>query len=128
MIAGFANNKSKLVNTNANTEGLRPSSAGPETMTNGWISYRIHQGKLQGFGFGVGGNYASKNYVILTKTSSFALPSYTTLNAALFYEQQKFRIGLKMNNFTSEKYFIGLSTPIPQMPSNFIVDFAIKFK
>lgn len=127
IVAGYASNKSKMVNSATNVQGLRPSSAGPETMVNSWISYRISTGKLNGLGFGFGGNYASKNYVNLTTASSFILPSYTVLNSSIFYEQTKYRIGLKMNNFTNEKYYIGWSTVIPQMPSNFILDLVIKF-
>ena len=127
IVAGYAHNDSKLTKTNPSTDGLRPVSAGPADMVNAWISYRVGKGVLNGFGLGFGGNYASKNIVALSKTSSFILPDYTTLNASLFYDQPKFRIGLKSNNLNNEKYFIGWGTVIPQAPRAYLAEFILKF-
>lgn len=127
MVAGYSHNNSKLVKSAANVDGLRPVSAGPADMVNGWISYRINHGELHGLGLGFGGNYASDNLVILTTVSSFALPAYTTLNASVFYDQPKYRIGLKCNDLNNEKYYIGWGTTIPQTPRSFIAEFVLKF-
>jgi len=96
-------------------------------MANGWISYRVGKGGLNGFGLGFGGNYAGKNIVTLSKTGSFVLPAYTVLNASLFYDQPKFRLALKSNNLNNEKYFIGWVTVIPQAPRTFMAEFTLKF-
>lgn len=127
IVAGYAHNDSKLTKTNPSTNGLRPVSAGPADMVNGWVSYRVGKGALNGLGLGFGGNYGSKNIVALSKTSSFILPAYTTLNASLFYDQPKFRLGLKCNNLNNEKYFIGWATVIPQTPRTYLAEFILKF-
>lgn len=127
IIAGYAHNDSKLTKTAPPMEGLRPASAGPADMANGWISYRVGKGVLNGFGLGFGGNYAGKNIVTLSKTGSFVLPAYTVLNASLFYDQPKFRLALKSNNLNNEKYFIGWVTVIPQAPRTFMAEFTLKF-
>jgi iron complex outermembrane receptor protein len=127
LIAGYAYNDSKYTLSAPNVDGLRPPSAGPKHMINAWASYRLTKGDLQGLGLGFGGNYASENITALSTTSSFVLPAYTILNASAFYDQPKYRLGLKVNNLTSEKYFIGWGTTIPQIPRSFIVEFALKF-
>lgn len=127
IVAGYSHNNSKLTKTNPTTDGLRPVSAGPADMVNAWISHRFSRGPLSGFGLGFGGNYAGKNIVALSKTSSFILPAYTTLNASLFYDQPKFRLALKSNNLTDKDYFIGWGTIIPQAPRSLMAEFTLKF-
>lgn len=127
LVAGYAYNDSKYLKAAANVDGLRPESAGPRTMVNVWASYRFTEGPIRGFGLGFGGNYASKNITAITTTSLFTLPAYTTLNASAFYDHQRYRVGLKANNLTNEKYYIGWGTTIPQMPANFAAEFVVKF-
>ncbi|MBB5441313.1 iron complex outermembrane receptor protein [Pedobacter sp. AK017] len=127
LVAGYAYNDSKYLKASASVDGLRPESAGPKTMVNGWVSYRVGEGVLRGFGLGLGGNYASSNITAISTTSLFTLPAYTVINASLSYDQQKYRVGLKANNLNNENYFIGWGTTIPQMPRNFIAEFALKF-
>lgn len=127
LIAGYAYNDSKYTLSAPSVDGLRPPSAGPKTMVNGWASYRLSKGELQGLGLGFGGNYASENITTMSTTSSFILPSYVVLNASAFYDQPKYRFGLKVNNLTNKKYYIGWVTTIPQLPRNFVAEFTFKF-
>jgi iron complex outermembrane receptor protein len=127
LIAGYAYNDSKYTLSAPSVDGLRPPSAGPKTMINGWASYRLSDGDLRGLGLGFGGNYASENITTLSTTSSFVLPSYVIFNASAFYDQPKYRVGLKVNNLASKKYYIGWVTTIPQLPRNFVAEFALKF-
>jgi iron complex outermembrane receptor protein len=127
IIAGYAYNDSKLTKAAANVNGLRPGSAGPAKMANAWVSYRLSTGNLQGLGLGFGGNYASENIVNLSTTSLFTLPAYTVLNASIFYDKPKYRVGLKANNINNEKYFIGWGTTIPQVGRNILAEFTLKF-
>jgi len=127
LIAGYAYNDSKYTLSAPNVDGLRPPSAGPKTMINAWVSYRLSSGDLHGLGLGFGGNYASENITTLSTTSSFILPSYTVLNASAFYDQPKYRVGLKVNNLADKKYYIGWVTTIPQLPRNFVAEFTLKF-
>lgn len=125
IMAGYAYNDSKIEKSNPTLDGLRPISAGPAHTANLWVNYGL-PGALHGFGVGFGGNYASANSVILSTTSRYALPSYTVLGAALSYEQKVYRISCKVDNLTNEKYFVGWSTTIPQMPTRFSASVAVR--
>jgi iron complex outermembrane receptor protein len=129
LIAGFSHNNSELTESDqVDFLGRRPESAGPETLANFWASYRFNQGNLEGFGLGFGGNYASENMIFNRQTAGvFTLPSYTILNASVFYNVDKFGINLKLNNLTNEEYYTGWSTINPQRPRNFAASLTYNF-
>lgn len=128
ILAGYGFNDSRYIKTSANLDGLRPVSSGPEQLLNIWMSYRVNRGTLEGFGAGFGGNYATKNYAINTVAlGQFILPSYKIYNAALFYDQKKYRLGLKLNNIGNTRYWVGNSTMNPQMLRELIANVAFKF-
>ncbi|MBI9040588.1 TonB-dependent receptor [Lutibacter sp.] len=117
LIAGFSHNKSEVLKEteDAGYLGLRPEEAGPEKLINFWTSYTIQSGTLEGFGVGLGGNYASEfNTLNRETTGSFTLPEYTILNGSLSYSEDTFKIILKLDNITNKKYFTGWSTVTPQ--------------
>jgi len=126
-IAGYAYNKSKLTKSSAALEGFSPGSAGPGHLANLWLSYRVPSGNLKGFGAGLGGNYAGENIVNVSTTALYTLPSFTTINASLSYEQPKYRLIIKADNITNEDYFVGWSTTIPQMPFRLSAAAYLKF-
>ncbi|WP_267403810.1 MULTISPECIES: TonB-dependent receptor [unclassified Chryseobacterium] len=103
--------------------GLRPTTAGSFWNANFNLAYQFVDGKIKGLGFGFGGNYASDNNV----TGDFILPKYFVLNANAFYDAKKFRIGVKVDNFTNEHYWTGYSTANPQKLANFLGTIAYKF-
>ena len=105
IVAGFTYNDSKYTRSNENIQGYRPTTAGPPRMANLWISYRLIKGAAKGLGIGFGGIYGSESFQSNTKTFTFTIPSYTVLDASVFYDKPKFRIGLKADNLTSEKYW-----------------------
>lgn len=127
LVAGYTTNNSKLVKADKNLEGRRPAGAGPSDLANLWISYGIPKGKLKGLGAGFGGNYVSKfNTVNALATGLFTFPSYTLLNATVFYETKRFRIGLKADNLSDTDYFLGQGVIAAQMPRSFIANFTVK--
>ncbi|MBS7255781.1 TonB-dependent receptor [Flavobacterium branchiicola] len=105
IVAGYTYNDSKYEKSNASVQGLRPSTAGSPRTANLWASYRIVTGRAQGLGIGFGGIYGSEYYQTNTATFKFSIPSYTVLDCSLFYDQPKYRIGLKVDNLTNEKYW-----------------------
>jgi len=105
IVAGYTYNDSKYEKSNASVQGLRPSTAGSPTTANLWASYRVTTGSAQGFGVGFGGIYGSEYHQTNTATFKFSIPSYTVLDASLFYDQPKYRLGLKVDNITNEKYW-----------------------
>lgn len=130
IIAGFSNNKSEVINDDADAGylGLRPEEAGPETLVNFWANYSFHSGNLKGFGLGFGGNYASEHKTLnRANIGTFTLPEYTILNSALSYNSNKFNITLKLNNLLNEKYYTGWSTVTPQRLRSLSAGLTYKF-
>lgn len=105
IVAGFTYNDSKYTQSNENVLGYRPTTAGPPRMANLWISYRLVKGAAKGLGIGFGGIYGSESFQSNTKTFTFTIPSYTVLDASIFYDKPRFRLGLKADNLTNEKYW-----------------------
>ncbi len=129
LVAGYSHNNSKLTKSAvAATQGRRPPSAGPADLANLWISYGIPGGKLKGLGAGFGGNYVGDfETANSAATGVFTIPSYTLLNATVFYETKSFRLGLKLDNLTDELYFAGQGVLAPQMPRSAMASITLKF-
>ncbi|RFM30603.1 TonB-dependent siderophore receptor [Deminuibacter soli] len=126
--AGYAYNDSKYTESDPDVNGLRPVTAGPKHLVNFWASYHFSNETLKGLGIGFGGNYGSDNRSINSvSTGAFILPSYTVLNASVFYNKPSYRITLKMDNLTNEKYWNGWTTINPQMLRRFVASVAFKF-
>jgi len=105
IVAGYTYNDSKYTKANASVQGLRPATAGSPRTANLWLSYRLIKGPAQGLGIGFGGIYGSEYYQTNTTTFKFTIPSYTVLDASVFYDQPRYRIGVKVDNLTNEKYW-----------------------
>jgi len=128
IIAGFAYNDNKLTNADSDVEGRRDAYSMSPYSANLWMSYKLNEGKLKGAGLGFGGNYASDNKIVNSVANGiFILPHYVTLNAAAFYDQPKYRIGLKVDNLTNKQYWIGYGTMNPQQLRSVIGSIAFKF-
>jgi len=137
LIFGYAFNNSKLgKSSDTQVNGLRPETAGPENLINYWISYSLQTTKFKGLGIGFGGNYADETLIYNRNPLSsgnnadvqnFALPSYAVINAALYYDQPKYRLSLKVNNLTDELYFNGYTTINVQAPRTFMGSISYKF-
>ncbi|MFH7002335.1 TonB-dependent siderophore receptor [Flavobacterium bizetiae] len=133
IIAGYSYNDSKVIKGDESNvwleTGKRPIWSGPETLINLWATYKFDYGSLNGFGLGFGGNYASDNVTLDSKvTGKFVIPSYTVINASVFYNVSKFRVALNINNITNKEYFNGgWSTINPQKPRNVVASFTYKF-
>ncbi|WP_183565410.1 TonB-dependent receptor [Mucilaginibacter sp. SP1R1] len=132
LIAGYSHNHIQNISSNGNDfyteQGRAPGGQGPQDLANLWATYKFTHGSLKDFGFGVGGNYAGVYKVIDNSvTGVFELPSYTLLNASLFYNADRYRFSFNANNITNEKYYIGYWSVNPQRPVNFTASMAFKF-
>lgn len=128
ILAGFSYNDTKLTNSDADVDGLRPTDAMSPYSANWWISYHVPSGALKGFGAGFGGNYASDNRIVNSHSEGyFILPAYTVFNAAINYEYSKFRFSIKADNLTNKRYFIGYSSIEPQRLRSVVASVAFKF-
>ena len=128
IIAGFAYNDNHLENASPDVEGRRDAYSAAPYSANLWISYKFNAGSLKGFGLGAGGNYASDNKIVNSVSQGvFILPAYEVFNASAFYDHHRFRLGVKADNFTNQKYWTGYSTMNPQDLRTFTGSVTYKF-
>lgn len=120
LTAGYGYNKSKYEKADETLTGK--SLGAPENVANFWASYKIPEGKAEGLGVGFGGNYVSS----VTINNPIIIPSYTLFNAAVFYDKPQYKIGLKLNNLSNEKYW-SWDHISPQPLRNFVLNIAYKF-
>jgi iron complex outermembrane receptor protein len=120
IIAGYAYNENKIVKSTT-FQGNKAADA-PENVVNFWASYKF-QNKLKGIGLGFGANYVDETY--MSTANTFYIPSYTILNATVFYERPNWRIGIKLNNLSNEQYWSTWGAP--QAPTNFLANLTFKF-
>ncbi|WP_019991284.1 TonB-dependent receptor [Rudanella lutea] len=127
VVAGFSYNDSRIVRASEDVDGRRPSTASSPYLANLWVSYRLPNYLVKGLGFGVGGNYASDNKIQNSVSQGvFVLPAYTVLNASAFYDARKFRVAVKTDNFTNQRYWIGYTTMNPQKLRSFVASVTYK--
>jgi iron complex outermembrane receptor protein len=77
--------------------GNRPAFT-PEHIFNFWVSKKYPGG----FGVGGGGRYVSEQYI--AEDNRFAMDEYITLDAALFYDWQSWRLKLNLRNITDTDF------------------------
>jgi iron complex outermembrane receptor protein len=122
VIAGYSYNDNRIVKSATPAlEGNKAADA-PENVWNFWASYKS-QTFLKGLGIGFGANYVDKSFMATTNT--FYIPSYTIFNSTVFYEQPTWRVGLKINNITNEKYWSTWGAP--QAPTTVLANLIFRF-
>jgi iron complex outermembrane recepter protein len=102
IIGGYAYNDARVTKDNTIPVGNRLFAA-PNHSFNLWTTYKIQEGDLQGFGFGLGFYYAGETAGNLANT--FVVPSYFRTDAAIFYERDRFRAALNFRNLFNTEYY-----------------------
>ncbi|WP_335967095.1 TonB-dependent receptor [Galbibacter sp. PAP.153] len=127
IIAGYGYNDSRYTKVGDNQAGIEGNYplATPMNSANYWASYKFTRGSLQGFGLGFGGNYTGDYY--FDDANTVTVSGFHTLDASVFYEQPKFRIGLKLNNLTDEEYWTATYWAIPQQTRTFLANLTFRF-
>jgi iron complex outermembrane recepter protein len=70
-----------------------------------WTTYEIQRGSLKGFGLGLGVYFVGDRFGDLSNT--YEIPSYVRTDAAIFYNQDKWRAAINFRNLFNTKYFTG---------------------
>jgi len=122
LVVGYAYNDNEYALYNAAYQGQRAPWT-PVHVANFWASYKLLHGKAKGLGFGAGFNHAGKTYMEIS--NKFSVPAYTIVGATAFFDQPKYRVGLKINNLTNQTYwnFYGQ----PQKPTEVVANISYKF-
>ncbi len=121
LMLGYGYNESEYTKADKDLEGKRPYSTPKHTFSS-WLSYRIGQGAVKGFGIGAGANYVSESF--FDDANTLILPSYFIVSSTLFYEHPSFRVGLKLDNLTNQQYWGPWGQP--QALRSFGASFALK--
>ncbi|WP_419701705.1 TonB-dependent receptor domain-containing protein [Mucilaginibacter sp. NFX135] len=132
LLAGYSHNSIKILKGDAddfyNEPGRTPGGQGAPDLANLWATYKFTSGNLKNFGFGLGGNYASKQKSIDNSvTGTLYLPGYVLINSSLFYVADNYRITFNLNNLTNKQYYIGYWSISPQAQRSFALSFAYKY-
>ncbi len=112
--ANYAYTDAKVTKVNSNVpeyvaiEGQRIAGSNKHTY-NGWLSYKIQNGKLQGVGFSGGFTYmtdrATGSYSAISPQQN--LPDYFKLDGGLFWENGKIRIAGNVFNILDKYLYSG---------------------
>ncbi|GAA4807969.1 TonB-dependent receptor [Olivibacter ginsenosidimutans] len=122
LMAGYTYNNNKYIQEDAEDEGLQ-ITGNPPNLVNFWVSYKFQSNAiLQHFGLGAGGNYVDKSFY--DSNNTIIIPSYFLLNTTVFYEEPKWRLGIKLNNLTNQKYWSGA---VPQPLRSVVANISYKF-
>lgn len=128
---GFSKNDAQITQSPSQPEleNTRFGGAGPEMLYNLWANFEVPAGALKGFGIGFGFNGASEQNIMAGEPAAgeFILPAYTIFNQSVYYQGDKFRVGLKLNNIGNHFYYKGWSTINPQQPRTLLANFTYKF-
>lgn len=68
-----------------------------------WTTYTFGTGSLKGFGGGIGFNYVGDNKP--DNFDTYTIPSYFLTDAALYYRNNNFSVGLNLNNIFNVRYY-----------------------
>ncbi|WP_206513864.1 TonB-dependent receptor [Pseudoflavitalea rhizosphaerae] len=127
LVLGYAYNDSKFLESDEGVKGRRPDVSGSPHTFNSWVNYTF-SGNLKGFGIGGGVRYQSDNMIVNSvENGVFTLPEFTLVDASVYYDQAKWRFGLKCNNLTNQEYYIGYTTLNPQQLRTIIGSVTFKF-
>jgi iron complex outermembrane receptor protein len=135
--ANYAFNHSEVLEADLAVENGQPLANAPKHSAGLWTKYTFVTPALRGLGVAVGGNYVGRrrteNQVQNTSTGELYWahwPSYTTLDAALFYTTGRFNFHVNMNNLLDEYYFVGgydFFRASPGAPRNYMATIGYTF-
>ncbi len=90
------------VSSGPSVNGNRPAGV-PYNTANCWTTYELQRGALKGFG--VGGGLSYKDSVFLNLQNTSVIPSYVTVDMALFYKKGWFEAQVNMKNLTDTDWY-----------------------
>ncbi|MFQ4145913.1 TonB-dependent siderophore receptor [Chlorogloeopsis sp. ULAP02] len=102
IFAGYAYTDARITEDNTFEVGNQLPNT-PYHSFNLWTTYEIQMGELQGLGFGLGLFFVGDRAGDLDNT--YDIPSYLRTDAAIFYNRDRFRVGLNFRNLFDISYF-----------------------
>lgn len=128
VILAYAFNEAAIKESPDAKEIGRQKPNAPKHQGSFWTKYVFAGNRLNGLGFGVGGNFVTERNVSLSAEQT--LPAYAVLNAALYYRVDKFQIQFNLNNVLDKTYWVGgydYLRLFPGAPRNWLATVAYTF-
>jgi iron complex outermembrane receptor protein len=127
IIASYGLTNAEIAEDNTYPSGNRLNNV-PTNTASLWTTYTIQKGNLEGLGFGTGIFYVSNRAGDLD--NSFYVPSYTLVDAAIYYQKDQFRAALNFKNLFNTRYFDASQSRTvvqPGSPFTILGSFSINF-
>ncbi len=102
ILTGFSLIDAEIEESDNFSAGATPPNV-PDTAASLWTTYEIQSGNLAGLGFGLGLFYIGERQG--DNANSFKLDEYLRTDAAVYYRQDDFRVGLNIRNLFDINYF-----------------------
>jgi iron complex outermembrane receptor protein len=128
VLVNYALNDAVVSKSSNEAEIGSPKPNAPRHQGNVWTKYVVDRGRLAGLGLGLGGNFVSERVPSLNRDQR--LPAYALLNAAVYYNLNKFLISLNLNNLTNKVHWVGgydFIRLFPGAPRNWLATVAYTF-
>jgi iron complex outermembrane receptor protein len=103
--ASYAYNEAAITSSPVAAEVGAQKPNAPRHLANLWTRYTLDRGAFQGLGIGFGSNLATARTLSLNTAQT--IPSYTLLNAALYYRTGRVTLQLNANNLANRTYWVG---------------------
>ncbi len=113
IFAGYAYTDAEVTEDNVIPVGNRLNNV-PENNFNLWTTYTLQNGNLAGLGFGAGIFHIGERAGDLD--NSFFVDGYTRVDAAIFYEKDKYRAALNFKNLFDAEYIEGPDNRLRNTP------------
>jgi iron complex outermembrane recepter protein len=132
IMAAYAYNDATITESPVLKEVGRQKPNAPKQQGNLWTKYVIGKGQLKGIGIGLGGNFVGERFtsIVSTEGDPQILPAYTLLNAAVYYQFERFAVQINVNNLTNKIHWVGgydYLRLFPGAPRNWLATVAYTF-
>ena len=108
VVANYAFNDATITESTEAAEIGRQVPNAPQHAGNLWTKYVIDWGALAGIGFGLGVNFVSERFgSIVQADEPPVFPGYQVVDAAVYYQLEKFRIQANVNNLLNQTHWVG---------------------
>jgi iron complex outermembrane recepter protein len=132
IMASYAYNDAEITESPVQKEIGRQKPNAPKQSGNLWTKYLINKGRFKGIGIGFGGNFVTERLgsIIPASGDPQTIPGFTLLNAAVYYQVQKFQIQVNINNLANKTHWVGgydYLRLFPGAPRNWLTTIAYTF-
>ncbi|TRX58410.1 TonB-dependent receptor [Fulvivirga sp. M361] len=108
VIASYSYNDAVITESDDESEVGRQKPNAPEHTGNIWTKYVIDQGMFKGIGIGLGANFVTERFGSIVRTDNPPLfPGYELVDAAIYYQVDKFQIQVNVNNIFDKTHWVG---------------------